>query len=70
MEYKPNVYSVAVDVDSEFYGAGSAQKKAFDEAKEFCESKGKTVSVQSVENTANSFGYTSSSLLFQCIERN
>lgn len=55
MEYSPNIYSVSVDVDSEFYGAGSAQKKAFEEAKAFCESQGKIVSIKSVDNNTNSF---------------
>lgn len=68
MEYSPDVYSVSIDVDSEFYGVGSAQKKAFEEAKSFCESKGRAVSIQSVDNNTNSFGYTNSSLIFQCVE--
>lgn len=68
MEFRPNMYSVSVDVDSEFYGAGSSQKKAFEEAKVFCESKGKVISIQSVDNHTNSFGYTNSSIIFQCID--
>ena len=68
MESSPNIYSVSVDVDSEFYGAGSAQKKAFEEAKAFCESKGRVVSIQSVDNNTNSFEYTNTSIIFQCLE--
>ena len=68
MEYSPNIYSVSVDVDSEFYGVGTAQKKTFEEAKAFCESNGRVISIQSVDNNTNSFGYTNSSIVFQCIE--
>lgn len=69
MEYSPNLYSVSIDVDSEFYGVGTAQKKAYEEAKVFCESSGKTISVKSIDNNTNSFGFTNSSIIFQCIDR-
>jgi len=68
MEYSPDLYSVSVDVDSEFYGLASAKKKAFDEARVFCTSKGKILSIESTEGVSNSFGYTTATVIFRCVE--
>ena len=67
MEYGPGLYSISVDVDSEIYGLGTAPKKAYNEAKVFCNSKGKGLSVQSTDGSTNSFGYTNATIIFQCV---
>ena len=67
MEYSPDVYAVSVDVDSEIYGLATAKKKAFNEAKNFCGSKNKILSVESTDGISNSYGYTTATILFRCV---
>jgi len=67
MEYGSDLYAISVDVDSDFYGTGTAQRKAFDEASEFCQKRNKTIEVQSVKSNVSSFGYNTASMVFQCM---
>ena len=67
MEFGPELYSVSVDVDSEMYGLGSAKKKAYEEAKTFCLSQNRILSVDSTDDCANPIGYTTATLLFRCV---
>jgi len=69
MEFGPELYSVSVDVDSEIYGLGSAKKKAYEEAKTFCFSQNKNLSVESTEGLSNPVGYTTATILFRCVEK-
>ncbi|MBQ9105791.1 MAG: hypothetical protein IJY48_06670 [Mailhella sp.] len=68
MELSPEIYSVSVDVDSEIYGLATAQKKAYTEARNYCQSQNKTLAVQNTEGHTNSFGYTNSTIIFRCID--
>lgn len=67
MEYASDLYAISVDVDSEFYGSGAAQRKAFDEASEFCQKRNKSIEVQSVKSDVSSFGYNTASIIFRCL---
>lgn len=67
MEYSHDVYAVSVDVDSDFYGSGTAQKKAFDEATEFCKKQGKSIEVQSVKSDISAFNYSNATMIFRCL---
>ena len=67
MEYASDLYAISVDVDSEFYGPGTAQKQAFDGASEFCQKQNNVVEVQSVKSDNSSFGYNNASMVFRCL---
>ena len=69
MEFGPELYSVSVDVDSEIYGLGSAKKKAYEEARTFCLSKNRQLSVESTDGLANPIGYTTATIIFRCVEK-
>ena len=67
MEFSPNRYSLSVDVDSEFYGPSSARKQAFEEAQEFCRSKGQALSVDNIDLHSSST-YTTAAIVFRCVD--
>lgn len=66
MTIGPEKYMVSVDGNSDFYGPADASKKAIEEAKSYCSSLGKKLSVETSENknTSTTSNWT---IIFHCI---